>query len=104
MSRSTGYTLFVVTMMAAMLSLLSLFCSRERMRHSEGRIFMYKWHSIIVNCLATSRASNSNSFNFLDVLGIIDIGGGSREMAVLVRLSPFCYNSIDHPPTWVCVM
>jgi len=90
-------TLFVVTIIAAMLSWFSVQCSRKRIRHSEGLIFTYNWHSNIVNCHTTSRGSKSNNFIFLDVLGTSGIGCGSRDIAVLVRLSPLCYTS--SPPS-----
>jgi len=81
-------------MIDAMLSLFSpTFCSRDRKRHSEGLIFWYRRHSIIVSCRATSKGWKSKSFCFLESLGTIGWGCASNEIVVLaLGLSPLLWN------------
>ena len=90
-------TRLLVWITAAILSLCSPFCSRDRWRHSIGRIFWYSWLSMMVSCLANSSGSTSSNLSFLDVLGMIGGGGVCNVAVILIASVPLCYNSV---PEW----
>lgn len=73
------------------------FDSRERMRHSIGRILLYKVASISVSCLPSSVGSMSSSFNFFDDLGRIGGGGGDGRFICVVLIGPsppYCHHDL----------
>lgn len=90
-------TLLLNWMITVMLSALLSLDSRDRCRHSMGRIFLYNAASISVSWRATSRGSMSTSFSFFDVFGTIGAGGAiGTVFVVLIGASPLrCY--------WTCI-
>lgn len=69
------------------------FASRERCKHSIGRIFLYSAASISVSCRASSNGSMSRSLSFFDVFGMMGAGGARGTVfVVLIGASPSrCY-------------
>lgn len=99
-NQSSLHTRLLVWMTVVILSTCSVFCSRERWRHSIGFIFWYSRLSMMVNCLASSKGSTSRSFNFLFVFGIIGAGGGPKLVftKVFTQSPPRCYGDVR----WAC--
>ena len=87
-------TLLLSWMIVVMLSaVFPGLASRERCRHSMGRIFLYSAASISVSCRASSRGSMSSNLSFLLVFGMIGAGGARGTVfVVLIGASPpRCY-------------
>ncbi len=96
------HTLLLNWMIVVMLSgVFPGLASRERCKHSIGRIFLYRAASMRVSCRPNSSGSMSSSLIFLLDFGSMGAGGASGTvLVVLIGASPprcyCCHVSIVH--------
>ena len=89
-AKQASHTLLLSWMIVVMLSaVLPGFASRERCRHSIGRIFLYRAASMSVSWRDSSTGSISSNLSFLEDLGMMGAGGvRGTVFVVLIGASP----------------